>query len=113
MVWTLDLIGNFTSAFYALREECPNMEYFLVCIFPHSDWIRGDTEYLSVFRPNAGKYGPEKTPSLDTFQAVLTFLNACHLTSSLLVIPKWNQYWDLLDAMSGLGFDLSNVSSYI
>ena len=34
----------------------------LVGIFPHSDWIRRDTEYLSVFSPNAGKYGPEKTP---------------------------------------------------
>ena len=26
--------------------------------------------YLSVFSPNAGKEGPEKTPYLDTFQAV-------------------------------------------
>ena len=33
---------------------------FLVRIFTHSDWIRRDTEYLSVFSPNAGKYGPEK-----------------------------------------------------
>ena len=33
---------------------------FLVRIFPHSDWIRRDTKYISVFRPNAGKYGPEK-----------------------------------------------------
>ena len=32
-------------------------------IFPH-------TPYLSVFSPNAGKYGPEKTPYLDTFHAV-------------------------------------------
>ena len=24
-------------------------------IFPHSDWMRRDTEYLSVFSPNAGK----------------------------------------------------------
>ena len=29
-----------------------------------------DIIYLSVFSPNAGKYGPEKTPYLDTFQAV-------------------------------------------
>ena len=28
------------------------------------------TKYLSVFSPNAGKYGPEKTPYLDTFHAV-------------------------------------------
>ena len=26
-------------------------------IFPHSDWIRGDTPYLSIFSPNAGKSG--------------------------------------------------------
>ena len=26
-------------------------------IFPHSDWIRRDTPYLSVFSPNAGKSG--------------------------------------------------------
>ena len=26
-------------------------------ISPHSDWIRRDTEYLSVFSPNAGKCG--------------------------------------------------------
>ena len=26
-------------------------------IFPHSDGIRKDTPYLSVFDPNAGKYG--------------------------------------------------------
>ena len=29
------------------------------------------TEYLSVFSPNTGKYGPEITPHLDTFRAVL------------------------------------------
>ena len=30
----------------------------LVCIFPHSDWIRRD-KYLSVSSPNAGKCGPQ------------------------------------------------------
>ena len=33
---------------------------FLLRIFLHSDWIQSDTEYLSVFSPNTGKYGPEK-----------------------------------------------------
>ena len=33
---------------------------FLVRIFLHSDWIRRDTENLSVFTPYTGKYGPEK-----------------------------------------------------
>ena len=31
------------------------------------------TPYLSVFSPNAGKYGPEKTPYLDTFHALCIF----------------------------------------
>ena len=46
------------------------MEFFLVRVFPHSDGIRRDTKYLSVFSTNAGKYGPETTPYLDTFHAV-------------------------------------------
>ena len=29
--------------------------------------------YFPVFSPNAGKYGPEKTPYLDTFHAVDQF----------------------------------------
>ena len=50
--------------------KCPNTEFFLVRVFLHSNWIRKDTPYLSVFSPNAGNYGPEKTPYLGTFQAV-------------------------------------------
>ena len=46
-----------------LHEKCPNTEFFLVRIFPHS-------EYLYVFSPNAGKYGPEKTVYLDAFHVV-------------------------------------------
>ena len=32
----------------------------LVCVFPHLDWIRRDTAYLSVFSPNAVKCVPEE-----------------------------------------------------
>ena len=53
-----------------LREKYPNKKSFVVRIFPHSDWIRRDTKYLSVLSPNKGKYGPEKTPYLDTFHTV-------------------------------------------
>ena len=35
-------------------------EVFLVRVFLHSKWIWRDTPYISVFSPNAGKYGPEK-----------------------------------------------------
>ena len=41
----------------------------LVRIFQHSDWIRTDTKYFSVFSPNAGKYG-RVTPNTDFFHAV-------------------------------------------
>ena len=43
----------------------------MVRISPHLDWIRRDTQYLSIFSPNAGKYGPELriSPYLDTFHA--------------------------------------------
>ena len=34
---------------------------FLVRILPHSDWIRIDTPYPSVFSTNAGKDGPENS----------------------------------------------------
>ena len=37
----------------------------------------GEIRYLSVlFSPNAGKYGPEKTPYLDTFHAVIIWVQA-------------------------------------
>ena len=64
------LIHNFITR-NTLREKCPNTEFFLIGIFPHSDLIRRDTPYLSVFSPNAGKYGPEKAPYLDSFHAVM------------------------------------------
>ena len=35
-----------------LREKCPNTELFLVCIFPHSNWIRRDTPYSVRMREN-------------------------------------------------------------
>ena len=58
---------------WTLCEKCPNREFFLVRIFPYSDWIRRNTSYLSVFSPNRGKYGPERTPYFDTFHTVETF----------------------------------------
>ena len=51
-------------------EMRPNTEFFRVRIFQHLDRIRRDTKYLFIFSPNAGNYGPEKTPYLDTFHAV-------------------------------------------
>ena len=49
----------------SLREKCPNTEFSRI----RSEYgeIRS---YLSIFSPNAGKSGPEKTPYLDTFHAL-------------------------------------------
>ena len=40
--------------------------------FPAFGLKQRDTDSLSVFSPNAGKYGPEKTPFLGSFYAVLS-----------------------------------------
>ena len=42
----------------SLREKCPNTEFFSGPYFPA---YTRDTEYLSVFSSDKGKYGPEKT----------------------------------------------------
>ena len=70
----------------SLREKWPNTEFFLVRIFQYSDWIRRDTPYRSVFSPNAGKGGPEKTPCLSTFHAVFKTL-LCFNTYELIFVP--------------------------
>ena len=53
--------GNIT-----LCEMCPNKEFFLLRIFPVI----------------SGKYGPVKTPCLDTFHTVLCFLGCKKGTSN-------------------------------
>ena len=59
---------------FILQKHCVKSvqirSFFWSVFFPHSDWIRRDTPYLSVFSPNAGKYGPDKTPYLHTFHTV-------------------------------------------
>ena len=87
----------------ALREKSPNTELFLVGIFPHSDWIQRDTKYLSVFSPNAGKYGPEITPYLDTSHAGVVaklqhfILISCPFRGKLgRSVPRKSYYWNLL-----------------
>ena len=48
-------------------------EVFLVCIFPHADWIRRDTGYLRIVS-ECRKIRTRKTPNTDTFHAVLVLL---------------------------------------
>ena len=46
------------SALQPLHEKCPNTEFF-------------SGPYFLIFGLNTGKYGPGKTPYLDTFHAVI------------------------------------------
>ena len=43
---------------------------------------------ISVFSPNAGKYGPEITPYLDTFHAVSISVNITDLE----ILEKWSTF---------------------
>ena len=73
-LWGTNCCRNTTLT---LREKCSDKEFFLVRIFPQLDWIRRDTPlqrdtpYLSVFSPNAGKYGPEKLRTWTLFTQCL------------------------------------------
>ena len=73
--YKIEALGeNDLSTYPKLRLHTASKVYkfgvFLVCIFPNSDWIRRDREYLSVFSPNVGKYGPEKL-------RIRTFITQC------------------------------------
>ena len=70
---------------------------FLVRIFPHPNQIKRDTEYLSVFGPNAGKYRPRKlriwtlftqclSKSRKFFTEISTLVNLCFSLSLLIAI---------------------------
>ena len=57
-----------------LKEHCDDL-LFLVRLFFVNVWKLSKYRvifgpYFPVFSPNKGKYGPEKTPYLDTFHAV-------------------------------------------
>ena len=76
----------------ALREKCPNREFFLVRIFQNSDLIWKDRKYLSTFSSYVGKYGPEKFPYLYTFHAVkrkerdTTFVSKIPIHSCIIIL---------------------------
>ena len=60
---------------FSLRERCPNTEFFSGPYFP-------------AFTPNTWKYGPEKTPYLDTFHTVFFATKSISMLH-LLRLRKW------------------------
>ena len=69
-LWNMSLIlriGLFVNKFYCM--ESVHIRSFSGQYFPAFGLNTDLSPYLSVFSPNAGKYGPEK-PNTDTFHAV-------------------------------------------
>ena len=56
--------------FWIFKNEGIIIWYFKAIGMMPSRILNLSLKYLSVFSPNAKKYGPEKTPYLDTFYAV-------------------------------------------
>ena len=59
--WLFSNSHLMTTIKYLKREKCPIWSFFryvFSCLY--LQWIWRNTEYLSVFCPNAGKYRPEK-----------------------------------------------------
>ena len=63
-----------------LHEKCPKMEFFLARIFPHSYSVS------LRFQSECEKYGPEKTPYMDTFDAV-KYAKKCSLPLKMRFVP--------------------------
>ena len=64
----------------------------VVRIYPHPDWIQRDTEHLSVFSSNVGKYGPEqfRIRTLFTQWFTFSFTFPC-------IIPVRKYLWKVCD----------------
>ena len=64
-----------------MHEKCP-YSVFSGPHFPALDQVRRDTSYLSVFNPNAVKYGPEKLRIRTRFYAVLFIKKVLSINNS-------------------------------
>ena len=61
----------------------------LVRIFPNSNWIRRDTEYLSVFNPNAAN-SDQNNSEYGHFQcSVIWCIESCRMTVQNIYFIRW------------------------
>ena len=91
-------------------------EVFLICTFLHPDWIRRDTPCLSVFSPNAGKYGSEKLQIRTLFRRefIKCKLSAHIKSIKCFLFPVLGGFWVILISfLVFLYFALTNSVSYI
>ena len=76
------------GTWFSLREKCPNMEFFLVCIFLQLGWIRRDTKYWVRMREYTDQ---EKTSIWKLFTQRFVLQFTVSLTNShLITIIPWN-----------------------
>ena len=61
---------NCHKVLHGITVKSVQIRSFFCSVFSRIRTVRRDTPFLSVFSLNAGKYGPEKMPHLDTFHAV-------------------------------------------
>ena len=68
---------------------------FLVRIFPNSDWVWEDTENLSVFSPNAGKFRTEKLRIRTLFTQCWSVLSSCkkYLEMGIMFFSQMFLHW--------------------
>ena len=57
----------------------------LVRIFPHLDWIRRDTQYLSVLSPNVGKCRPDNSEYGHFLRSAISIIISCTWTNKKIV----------------------------
>ena len=67
-----------------LREKCSNTEFFLVRIFPHLDWIRRDTEWVSLrIQSKCRKIQSSKNSVFGHFSRSAHTFNSCFSENEL------------------------------
>ena len=56
---------------YNKQHPCKNSGTWSVSVYIMAFYFRRPKDNKQLFSPNAEKYGPEKTPHLDTFHVVM------------------------------------------
>ena len=83
------LVNSLTNKIFDITCTVWEVSVFgviLVRVFSHSDWIRRNTQYLSVLSPNAGKHGPEKLQIRTLFTQCKLYQRFCFLNYSLKMV---------------------------
>ena len=77
--------------FYFTKGKVFVFGVFLIRIFPHSDWMRRDASYLSVFSETAGKYGPEEFRIRTLFTQCLLSMYTLVTLKSLVLLKNFGE----------------------